>query len=467
MQEKSSPKVAGKDEMNLADFAISVISDRAIEDQPSSLVRRQTVKTPQGLLEQEWQVTCAKQWGYPQPSDDDVLLGLIHLACEEKLKSQTVSFSRYGLCKLMGWSNKGQNYARVEGALQRLAGVKINAKHSFYDGRRKAYVSKVFGVIDSFSICEKRAGDPNSKSYAKFSDELWESIQANNLKPLDLQTYYQLRSPIAKRLYRFLDKRRLNRASFELELEALCSVNIGLSGSTRTYPSQLKQSLAAPHRELVKLGFLSEVRFFKGSNSAWRVRYSFSPQKTGSKELENVPPVRLPETRATSKSQATPREEELWLIQRGVSQAVAQQLVATQADRIPEILDFYDFVRVKSPGYWKNPIGWLVSAVREGYHIPVDFEDYVPRAQREALAKEKQMMARQQEEKRERAVQVQEARLVRLSELSETERGSLVDFVRSMPAYRKVAEDHPAFRGALLEALDSDAWRQRQFLPAV
>src|SRR5690606_15584483 len=104
-------------------------------------------------------------------------------------------------------------------------------------------------------------------------------IQCNNIKPIDLATYYGLRSPIARRLYRFLDKRRLNRSSFELELESLAQVNIGLSSSTRVYPSQFKQTLSAPHRELEKIGFLSSVNYVLGNNKAWRVRYTF--QKEG------------------------------------------------------------------------------------------------------------------------------------------------------------------------------------------
>lgn len=206
------------------------------------------------------------------------------------------------------------------------------------------------------------AGDPKNA--------IWASIQCNNLKPIDLAAYYGLRSPIAKRLYRFLDKRRLNRNSFELELDSLAQVNIGLTSSTRVYPSQLKQSLNAPHRELEKIGFLSSFKYILGNNKAWRVRYNF--QRQGSLQETPSAPA-LPKEKPVSQVTATPEEQAL--VQRGISNRIASTLVAEHADRLPDLLDFYDFVMTHRPGYWTNPVGWLVQAIREDYTIPKDFQD--------------------------------------------------------------------------------------------
>jgi len=453
-------RLTGKDEMNLADFAIGVIrlsGDK--EDHKTSLTRSQTIKTKQGLLKQEWIVTASGQYGFPQPADDDILLGLIHLASEENFSHQTVSFSRYALCKLMGWVNKGKNYERIEAALHRLTGIRINAKQSFYDSGRKEYVSKVFGVIDSFQISSQRG----RLSFARLSDDLWASIQCNNIKPIDLATYYGLRSPIARRLYRFLDKRRLNRSSFELELESLAQVNIGLSSSTRVYPSQFKQTLSAPHRELEKIGFLSSVNYVLGNNKAWRVRYTFQ-KESQSKEALAPTPVALDfvnEIEATSGATS----EEQALIQRGISAKVASALAAEHAARLPDLLDFYDFVMRKRPGYWSNPVGWLVQAIREDYTIPKDFLDYVPRKKRELLEADKRRAAQKIQEREEREQKLEQFRHQRLEALSKEERAELSAFVRSESTWMaKLAPDHPALRGALIDALESGTWRAFQQL---
>jgi len=450
-------RLTGKDEMNLADFAIGVIrlsGDK--EESQSSLSRSQTIKTSQGLLKQEWIVTASGQHGFPQPADDDVLLGLIHLASEADFRNQTISFSRYGLCKLMGWVNKGKNYERIESALHRLTGIRINAKQSFYDGGRKEYVSKVFGVIDSFQISSHR----DRLSYARLSDEIWASIQCNNLKPIDLAAYYGLRSPIAKRLYRFLDKRRLNRNSFELELDSLAQVNIGLTSSTRVYPSQLKQSLNAPHRELEKIGFLSSFKYILGNNKAWRVRYNF--QRQGSLQETPSAPA-LPKEKPVSQVTATPEEQAL--VQRGISNRIASTLVAEHAERLPDLLDFYDFVMTHRPGYWTNPVGWLVQAIREDYTIPKDFQDYVPREQRERLEADKRKIAQQIQEREEREQKLQQVRHQRFESLTPKELAELASFVRSQsPWTAKLAPDHPALRAAHIDALESGSWRASQQL---
>lgn len=453
-------RLTGKDEMNLADFAIGVIrlsGDK--EESQTSLTRTQTIKTGQGLLKQEWIVTASGQHGFPQPADDDVLLGLIHLASEENFSHQTVSFSRYGLCKLMGWVNNGRNYERVESALHRLTGIRINAKQSFYDGERKEYVSKVFGVIDSFQISSHR----DSLSYARLSDDLWTSIQCNNIKPIDLATYYRLRSPIARRLYRFLDKRRLNKSSFELELESLAQVNIGLASSTRVYPSQIKQSLTAPHRELEKIGFLSNVKYFLGNNKAWRVKYTFA--KESSLKSKTTPEVAAPAVSPTAPVREPASPQEKALMERGIAGKVASGLVAEHGDRLPDLLDFYDFVMRKRPSYWTNPVGWLVQAIREDYTIPKDFQDYVPRQQREKLEADKRLIAQQILDREEREQKREQERHHRLESLSSKELAELAAFTRSQsPWIAKLAPDHPAMKAALTDALESGTWRAAQQL---
>ena len=439
MKQQTSQKktMIGKDEMNLADFAIGMIGS---DIEMKTIERSQVIKTAESRLEQSWLITGSAKWGLPQPSDDDVLLALFYIASEDQFRSQTVPFSRYGLCKIMGWSRCGKNYERVEDGLRRLSTVKIEARQSFFDGRSKKYVSRVFGLLDSYTLIECTKTENLDRSSARFSDVLWSSIEAENLKKIDLKTYYSLRSPIAKRLYRFLDKRRAKRTVFDLELETLASMNLGLSSETRRYPSQLKQTLDRAHLELKKIGLIRDCSYFKGSNGNWRVSYTFGKDVAAINEPEDTP---------------TPREEEMLLIQRGVAGQRARELARKKGERIHEVVDFFDFVQKSQPGHFVNPVGWLIRAIEDDYAIPTDFPGYLNPTQRKQLEKDKEL-ARQRRavaslREEEKQQQVRES-LFKVDELSSDEFQRIAKVARSNQAWlQRLADDHPAFRAAVLD----------------
>jgi len=437
----------GKDEMNLADFAIGIIgSDTTLK----TIERSQIIKTAEIRLEQHWLVTGSAKWGLPQSIDDDILLGLFYIASEDKFRSQTIQFSRYGLCQIMGWSRCGKNYERVEDGLRRLSTVKIEARQSFFDGRSKKYVSRVFGLLDSYTLVECSKSESQNRSSVRFSDVIWSSIEAENLKKIDLKIYYSLRSPIAKRLYRFLDKRRAKKTTFDLELESLASMNLGLSGETRRYPSQLKQTLDRAHQELEKIGFLKDYSYFKGSNGNWRVRYNFSKET-----------LALPEPQVCM--QETPMEEEMLLIQRGVTGKRARELAKRKPDRIHDLVDFFDFVQKHEPGYLVNPVGWLIRAIEDDYTIPVDFPGYLPPTQRQRLEKDKELVRERKrkaelEEKLEQEQVLQS--VLKVDELPTEEFQRLAQRTRATHSWlQRIPDDHPAFRAAVLDAWTAERER--------
>ena len=62
--------------------------------------------------------------------------------------------------------------------------------------------------------------------------DFFNSCRADNLKRLDLDTYFSLKSAISKQLYRFLDKRFYLRRDWTFGLEAMAFEHVGIS---RTY----------------------------------------------------------------------------------------------------------------------------------------------------------------------------------------------------------------------------------------
>jgi hypothetical protein len=110
-------------------------------------------------------------------------------------------------------------------------------------------------------------------------------------------------------------------------------------------------------------------------------------------------------------------------------------------------------------------VGWLVQAIREDYTIPNEFLDYVPREKRELLEADRRRAAQKIQEREEREQKLEQCRHQRLEALSKEERAELSAFVRSESTWMaKLAPDHPALRGALIDALESGTWRAFQQL---
>jgi hypothetical protein len=160
----------------------------------------------------------------------------------------------------MGLKPGGSGYKQIEEALDRFKGTSIKAKNGFYDNARKFYATKNFGIIDDYELMDSsKPGPPGQDnfpfSYVNLGEVLYESIQAGYIKSLNMKTYFELEGPLAKRLYRYLDKKAYNKKKFEINLFTLAEVHLGLQKCK--YLSQIKQQLSHAHEELVKAGFLN------------------------------------------------------------------------------------------------------------------------------------------------------------------------------------------------------------------
>src|SRR5262249_44379182 len=75
-----------------------------------------------------------------------------------------------------------------------------------------------------------------------------------NIKRLDLELFFSLRSPAAQRMYRFLDKRFYNTPRLSLDLVEFACGHVGLTESHNV--AVLKRRLAPAIAELEEIGFL-------------------------------------------------------------------------------------------------------------------------------------------------------------------------------------------------------------------
>ena len=434
----------GRDEMNLAEFALGLASDRNPKNL-KTVERSQTLKLAGGkVLEQHWVVTGSEKYGLPRGGDDDLLLGLLKLASDANFSDRRVQFSRYELLKVLDWPLNGQSYQRIEESLNRLVGVRIFAKNAFWDNQRKSYLSMNFGIIDEFQIYEnrhQRAGAGQSElplTYVMFSDKLYQSIQSNNIKRLDLNFYYALSGTITKRLYRFLDKRRWGKSRLVVEMLTLATMNLGLDTSGRSFASQVKQRLDPSHQELVDKGFLIGWEYRLGKDrKTWLVEYNFGTT----------------EAPAPPSGESPPRLEQLML--RGLSRAVAQRLLNEFPERVAEKVEIYDhLVRTRSRMISKNPQGWLRRAIEEDYQgQPADFESSQEREQKKQAKTARERAQKEQVEAEEHTQQKLWQAYERLEPFDQDKLLAEVrERIRFMPAAKRqeLTLEHPIVRAELL-----------------
>jgi hypothetical protein len=366
----------GRDELNLAEFPIALLSDRAPRG-VNTLEFQDVIRDPQvgEPVIRKLTVMGTSKLGLPTARDDEILLGLIQLTrLQNNFNERNVHFSRYELLRLLGWNDEGKNYRRIDESLHRWASIYLRYEKAWWDNRAKSWVDQGFHVITDINLYEREKSSrrPPEQTVFPFSCFTWSevffrSFQDGYLKALDLDFYLRLESPIAKRMYRFLDKHFYRRTRQEYELKDFALEHVGLSRVCHT--GQIKEKLAPAIEELEARGFLEPLpageRYLQVRRGEWKVVF-----------------VRKAAAAEEKPKKAAAHGLEKELTDRGVTAATAAELVAgTPADLITSKIEVFDWMTEKQDKRLsQNPAGYLVASIRDDYAAPKGFE---PRAERE------------------------------------------------------------------------------------
>lgn len=231
---------SGRDEMNLLEHSISSAS-RKVDRETRSLLfsRDDTDPDTRQPIKRTWEVSFSK-YGRPSAIDDDVFVALLKISSELGFDEKRVEFTRYEICKILGWSDCGQSYKAIDDALRRITGVYIVATNFWYDNQAKGWRDRNFHVIDTSEVFtrerfdqerKRAAGGQTPKSWFQWSDTMMESFAAGYVRKLDIQEYLSLDNPVARKLYRYLGKHFWYKTSHAIDLGVLCWEKLGYSRS--------------------------------------------------------------------------------------------------------------------------------------------------------------------------------------------------------------------------------------------
>jgi hypothetical protein len=370
MQQKTSD---GRDELNLAEFPLCALSRRLRSDQKTLRFEdRLWDKSRNEWITRQLTVTGSDAFGLPTALDDEVLLGLIQLTRQREFADRKVPFTRHELLRLLDWRDDSKNYHRLECSLNRWVGVTLYYQKAWWNRARQCWVDVKFHVLDNVWLCHRgeplpdtgitEAGAPTSAFV--WNEVIFRSFQAGNLKSIDFEFFKSLHSAVAKRLYRFLDKRFWHRDHCEFDLRELACQHLGLSPNYDT--ANLKRKLLPGIHELEAKGFLAstqEGRLFRKIRAGdWIVSFTRSRKSIMAKSDQPLPNTEIGEL--CNK-----------LIIRGVSAAVAQRLVERfSANEVERQINIFDWlVSRKDSKVSRNPAGFLVSSIRGCYDAPGGF----------------------------------------------------------------------------------------------
>ncbi|MDQ4078347.1 MAG: replication initiator protein A, partial [Chloroflexota bacterium] len=364
--------VQGKDEMNLAEFPFASL--RTVSDSRNVIGYEGWVVGKDGeRRRQKWEVTGSTKVGLPTEFDERVFVALLAITASEGFVSPKVPFSVYQVLKIMGLGQKQKNYRKVERALDRLVGVTIFAEGAFWDNRRKAWVKTKSGfhIIEKYWLGylegeEHVREEEGVPGYVIWSKDIWESIEAGYIKRLDLDLFYSLERPLARRLYRFLDKRMQYQASYEIDIFDLAG-RLGMTEYPK--PSQVKRKLQPAFDELIDRRYLERAEVVKVQGYT---RIRFTTVEEAAPRAEEAPTVGEGEPDAEEAEQepdgGIDEEVVAALVERGLSERVARRLVrCLERARILEKIAYLEWLQAEHPGQIRNPHGWLRRAIEEDY----------------------------------------------------------------------------------------------------
>lgn len=363
----SLPVSLSRDEMNLAEFPLTVLSKR-VDPNIKTLEFTDTIRGKNSdVVERKWIITGADKFGLPTSSDDEVLLGLLKLTADDGLRNRKIYFTRYELLRVLRWTTEGRSYSRLQNALDRLSGVRIKATNAFYDNETKLHSTRNFGIIDAYEINDGRDTRP---SFFTWSDVLFKSFQVGFIKKLDLDFYLNLRSAVSKRLYRYLDKHFWYKSRVQMNLFTLAHEKVGISRNF-AYASSLKQQLEPAIEELIANKMLSSYEYVGKGRATELVLYAARPARKLQQEAQAQNAEK--ERPAVSHSGGDTDEGIVsLLVIRGINESQARRLLDAQnsqgLERIRRIVNYYDsLVQMKSKLVSRNPQGFLYRAAENPF----------------------------------------------------------------------------------------------------
>jgi hypothetical protein len=470
----SPPPRHGIDEKNFAFFPFSVL-DR--QPKGSDIIEYQAhdLASDGTTILRKVSIEGSPKDGLPNAQDEDVLLGLIYLTYlsweaalarfPDRDPDPRVFFTLHQLLLAIRWPCTQKYYQRVRKAIARWAKMRITYEN-WCDAHDKYRHERGFTLLDNYDLNADSRRRPASESQLElplfdgllprqrcsitWGRVFYDNLRHRYIKPLDLEQYFALPTPAAKRAYRFLDHDLPAPGQprwYDLECFAYHHVGFQRGYKPSALRAKVKASVVKPLEEAQFIDTESrDDRRFAKQAGAIRVVFSRKNPSPAFSAADPVP-TPLPASSAvapTARNSPDPAAAALIkeLTDRKLGGKAARELVAAYpAEYIRQKLDYFDCESER--GNIKKPAAWLRKAIVDDYGEPAD---YLPRRERERQRQAAEERQRQADQTKRQQQEEHAAELLR-QQRDQAEKAHVAAYLKTLtPQEHKALEEQAIAR---------------------
>ncbi len=274
-------------------------------------------------------------------------------------------FSIGDILTTLGWKSRGgADYRAIREAIDKIVDTKITANMTLQDkekNQRGQY--RNFRLLTEFqmSTIEYPDGTTQDISSVRFNSTYMNNRQHGYVSPISVETFFtRLKSPVAKRLYQYLNKRAFFMAR-RGDLFSVDVIEIGtLMGLKAKFISDIDKTLSKAHEELIGVGFLKSVAIEKGRGKSKVYRYLFS-QDFQNQEIAERKQIRFDGTGDSEISQE--------LLKYGIKRDRVEVMVRDSLSQLKLLLRHMKEEKKRGREI-RNPAGFIYSFLKNEWQLP-------------------------------------------------------------------------------------------------
>jgi hypothetical protein len=276
LQDLFNPPRLSKPEMHLLLKPFFVLDRHADRFKPIDHITS-TIAEGKATM-RRWYVQPHSLYGLPGAFDRDVTVALYEIV-NENYFAKNVQIpelmpigSMTDFILRMGLAVSGKNISAVKESLKRLQNTLCTADETFFDNKKKRYVSLSFRLLRGVGFAGEDDGNGtvHDENFVIFDEAILKNLNSGYVMVLDVDSFRQLGKDITKQLYAHLAY-RFYRASEEgldhwIADYQWLAVHLGIKvlAELRRAKDQLKDA----HEELKRAGYIADYLW-----DGWRIVY--------------------------------------------------------------------------------------------------------------------------------------------------------------------------------------------------